>query len=140
MEQYAPQVSRSCRKVFAREITQCTPARVNTAFDEIESMLVEEGVMLERGGCILEPEDVRLLVVDEKGFSSRSDSAIRGIIPAHLKGKAVTKRRHRQLSRTSASVVFCLWVDADCQLGLWSPRNNSTLTCLMYTKQADRTL
>lgn len=75
-----------------QEITSCTPKLVRQIFDDLERMCTDAGILHDG---ILQPEaSGRLCVTDEKGFSGRSDSIVRG----------VTTRQGRQTAATTVAL------------------------------------
>ncbi|CAJ1339132.1 unnamed protein product, partial [Effrenium voratum] len=75
-----------------QEITSCTPKVVRQIFDDLERMCTDAGILHDG---ILQPEaSGRLCVTDEKGFSGRSDSIVRG----------VTTRQGRQTAATTVAL------------------------------------
>lgn len=75
------------------EITSCTPQIVSNVFSDLEALCHECGIM--QDGVLLAPQCGRLVVVDEKGFSSRSDQLMTG----------VTTRRGKQTAASSAATT-----------------------------------
>ena len=81
----------------------CTRGVVNRAFEGLASLLTECGIM--EGGVLLPSECGRLMVVDEKGFSSRSDTVTRGVV---LKGQRAARTTAASLSFSHISVASFL--------------------------------
>lgn len=71
---------RNLRSRTLPEHSSCTPAVVTQAINRLEDLLVEIGIM-DESKTIIPTEARRLVCTDEKGFSQRTDSTYRAVVP-----------------------------------------------------------
>lgn len=92
------------RTKTTHEIAACQPDTVSNAFDVLEEMMTRLGLM--KDGVILQTAADRILICDEKGFSSRSDSLTRRVTTHADRSKTATAAA----VTTFEHITVCTWM------------------------------
>jgi hypothetical protein len=103
---------RTLRKSRTQQEINCfTPKICSDAVSELVSLLKEHGIA-DQDGVLVSP--TRLCVCDEKGFSQRSDTIVRGVVPNALASQA--RGKTAQCQWTHVTVMSFLPVEVPGEL------------------------